>query len=1091
MRMLPRFSCRPTIAAIIILIASAPFLHATPIIKVGNGHGDRVGAMAISPDGELMLTGSADNLVKLWEVSRRRELRTLIGHSSSVECISFLPGGRTAVSGGDDGTLRVWDLATGSELQRINTPLTYVLAIALSHDGKSIACGGCNMRKDNEALIVVYSLSTGAELRQIPRRDYEDLVQTLEYTPDDSALIGCVDRSLRAWELRSSGQDIFGTAGARYSSGRLLPDGKTVLAAAEDGRLELWALRAGAKGGALLAKSLKTKVGVYTLQLSPDGALAYCGMEDGMVRVINLASGAEEAAISTGDDFVASLALMPGVSGILASNGKEGTIEQIDLRSGGAQAFGIEGVSRASAIAAIPDGDAFIACFGETLLRHDLRSPRPNNILLQHSSPFTSLALSKDGSYFLAGASDGSVFAPDPAAPGKGDLVPDLKSSSGITALSLSRDSKRALIGNEKREVWLWDIADRRISRRIPGGGELPIRDLAFSPDGAFAYINDGYSRPGRWNLVKDGKLSRLEWSSVQSMLASSSTTACALSPDGLTLATGSYEGLFSLWDAAVGKEAFSSKRGAGISAVAFSPNGGIIASGNRVGTIEIWDPRSRSLLRDLRGGAGAIRVLAFSPDGRLLYASCSDGTIRIWDPLSGKELLACLVTAGGDWLRWTPEGWFEGSPKAMRDAVYIVDGFRTLELEQVFDSCYRPDLIQARLAGRDIPRLSPKGIAAGIAVPPEVSIAAERADGSYRGLAVVAAKAPFRVVEGKVRILAKAVDKGGGIGAVRIFHNGKILGERMAGALAGKAGLAELELPMTVALADGGNLLEALATSRDGTESARLSLEIEYSAAVSAPPTLWLLAVGIDKYKNPKYDLNFAQGDVSSFVGSLRKPAERLFDSVRVTVLANEGAGKAGLAAAFAAISAKAAPDDVFVFFYAGHGIALEGDSPGNLDFYFILHGVTQMTSPALVAKEAISGAEFRAMVASVKARKQCLILDACNSGALAEAFVRRGAAEEVALAKLSRSTGSVLIAGSQASQFAQEFAALKHGALTQALVEGLEGAAAGPDGQITAASLMSYVDSALPAITTRCSGVAQYSTGFLFGQDFPIGLR
>ncbi|MFO7782287.1 MAG: hypothetical protein R6W94_11750, partial [Spirochaetia bacterium] len=89
------------------------------------------------------------------------------------------------------------------------------------------------------------------------------------------------------------------------------------------------------------------------------------------------------------------------------------------------------------------------------------------------------------------------------------------------------------------------------------------------------------------------------------------------------------------------------------------------------------------------------------------------------------------------------------------------------------------------------------------------------------------------------------------------------------------------------------------------------------------------------------------------------------------------------------------------------------------------------------------------------------------------------------------SRATGSALIAASRDDQFAQEFAALGQGALTRAVLDGLGGAASGDDDEITVGELKSYVENAVPALTAEHTGQAQYPTGFVFGQDFPVGLR
>jgi uncharacterized caspase-like protein len=212
------------------------------------------------------------------------------------------------------------------------------------------------------------------------------------------------------------------------------------------------------------------------------------------------------------------------------------------------------------------------------------------------------------------------------------------------------------------------------------------------------------------------------------------------------------------------------------------------------------------------------------------------------------------------------------------------------------------------------------------------------------------------------------------------------------------------------------------------------------------------------------------------------------LFLTVNVTTLFDAQLTRESLIKALADIQARAKPDDVFVFFYAGHGIAMpEGKQT---DFYFVLPAVTGMSAPEKVKAGGLSSAELRDFAAQIPAMKQMLLVDACNAGAFAEGFALRGAAEELALAQLARSSGAVVITATTDQQSASEIAALRHGVFTYAIIEGLGGKAAKPDGSITANSLRLWVDDAVPELSKEYNGSEQFPTTFMFGQDFPLGL-
>ena len=77
------------------------------------GHAGWVGAVAFSPDGKTLATGSADKTIRLWDAATGKELKPLKGHEDYVASVAYSPDGKLLASGGYDHTVRLWDAATG------------------------------------------------------------------------------------------------------------------------------------------------------------------------------------------------------------------------------------------------------------------------------------------------------------------------------------------------------------------------------------------------------------------------------------------------------------------------------------------------------------------------------------------------------------------------------------------------------------------------------------------------------------------------------------------------------------------------------------------------------------------------------------------------------------------------------------------------------------------------------------------------------------------------------------------------------------------------------------------------------------------
>lgn len=610
--------------------------------------------------------------------------------------------------------------------------------------------------------------------------------------------------------------------------------------------------------------------------------------------------------------------------------------------------------------------------------------------------------------------------------------------------------------------------------------GEQEVRALAMAPDGATFVALDANSQ----TLVFDAKGHELSKTRHHREYAGQ----IAIAPDGRRALTGDQLGGLFLIELPTGK--LVRKLGPSklpVRSLTLSPDGALAASGSD-GPVLLWEVASGKLLAQLVGHEGRVEAVRFSADGRLLVSAARDRTLKVWD-LKGR-LIATLLSAsdGRDWLAFTPDGLLAGTEGAIRDLAYVVQQDRTQPVEAFFDCIYQPAVLAARAQGLDgaaaLARAGgPKetGLRVGLE-PPAATLTCARD----------AAGAPS-IEDGILRLSLSATSAGGRVEGLRLLHNGKAAGERLRGL--GKADAASpeaLSAELAVELSDGDNRFTAVAWSEAGVESAKAELLVPWKRPAPRKPVLRALAIGADVYQNAQYNLNYAVADLRGFEAALRGAAGLLFGEMDVVVLQDAEATRAKVLDALAGLQARARPEDVLVVYYAGHGIALEGAAgAAKGDFFLILPAVTQMTDLDKAARFGVSGAELREQLSKIKATKQLLLLDACNSGALAQGLATRGSAEEGALARLGRATGSVILASTTAEQLAQEFGTLGHGVFTYALIEGLSGKAAAADGQITAGGLRTFLDARLPELTRQYKGQEQFPITRIWGQDFPLGMK
>ena len=121
--------------------AAEKILKDTQPLQTLMGHSHIVSSLAISADGKLLVSGSWDKMIKIWQLDTGELISTLKGHRDRVYAIALSPDGKIIASGSADKTIKLWHLQTGELLATFTGHANTVTALAFTASGKMLVSG--------------------------------------------------------------------------------------------------------------------------------------------------------------------------------------------------------------------------------------------------------------------------------------------------------------------------------------------------------------------------------------------------------------------------------------------------------------------------------------------------------------------------------------------------------------------------------------------------------------------------------------------------------------------------------------------------------------------------------------------------------------------------------------------------------------------------------------------------------------------------------------------------------------------------------------------------------------------------------------
>lgn len=242
------------------------------------GHEDWVWSLAFSPDGSRICSGSRDSNLRLWEVAQP-DMPPIIfqGHQRTIQSVSFSPDSRYIASGSIDGTVRIWDTSDPTLPPKIyNDPTGGAITAVLSRDGTRILSGSSS--SDSGTLMGIWDWDSDTPTT-VHLSDKGPVVSARVTISPDGRYFASTDK-ITVWETESHRRFTL-PCDYHVLSLTFSLDGTHIASSGFDGQVSVWDLQT----RTCIMEARRHGSHVTSVSFTPDGTHLVSGSRHGTIHV--------------------------------------------------------------------------------------------------------------------------------------------------------------------------------------------------------------------------------------------------------------------------------------------------------------------------------------------------------------------------------------------------------------------------------------------------------------------------------------------------------------------------------------------------------------------------------------------------------------------------------------------------------------------------------------------------------------------------------------------------------------------------------------------------------------------------------------